>query len=152
MKQLDCACSQLVQKPFALSFQVPTFVLPDGARASRVIFPSGVKVILNLVPLGEAAVKAWPLKKVALTSLGAMGSPAREAVAPKSTTPTTNGSTRIEILEGDLSTQVLGKYTPISCLQSFSDLVLCRLDGERLARRLLGGKAATTLATRRGRS
>ena len=56
MKQLDPARSQLVQKPVALSFQIPTFVLPDGARASRVILPSGVKVIVNFVPLGETAV------------------------------------------------------------------------------------------------
>ena len=56
VKQLDPARSQLVQKPVALSFQIPTFFLPDGARASRIILPSGVKVIVNLVPLGEVAV------------------------------------------------------------------------------------------------
>jgi len=55
VKQLDPACSQLVQKPFALSFQMPTLVLPACARGCRVILPSGVKVIVNLVPLGEAA-------------------------------------------------------------------------------------------------
>lgn len=57
VKQLDPACSQLVQNPFALSFQIPTFVLPDLARVCRVILPSGVNVIVNLVPLGDAAVK-----------------------------------------------------------------------------------------------
>jgi hypothetical protein len=36
-----------------------------GGRGSRAIFPSGVKVILNLVPEGVVAVKAWPVKKVA---------------------------------------------------------------------------------------
>jgi len=56
VKQFDPARSQLVQKPVALSFQIPTFVFPDGARASRVILPSGVKVIVNLVPVGETAV------------------------------------------------------------------------------------------------
>ena len=49
MKQFDLACSQLEQKPFALSFHVPVFFLPDCWRASRVILPSGVKVILNFV-------------------------------------------------------------------------------------------------------
>jgi hypothetical protein len=55
MKQLDPARSQLVQKPFALSFQMPTFVLPDRARGCRVILSSGVNVIVNLMPVGEAA-------------------------------------------------------------------------------------------------
>ena len=65
-----------MQKPFALSFHVPVLALPrsadfaampfvKGARGSRAIFPSGVKVILNLVPEGVLAVKAWPVKKVA---------------------------------------------------------------------------------------
>src|SRR5262249_51524674 len=63
-------------KPFALSFHVPVVALPcfvdigsapfvTGERGSRAIFPSGVKVILNLVPEGVLAVKAWPVKKVA---------------------------------------------------------------------------------------
>jgi hypothetical protein len=67
-----------VQKPFAFSLQVPVPMLAfprstdfcagpfvTGARGSRVIFPSGVKVILNLRPDGVLAVKAWPVKKVA---------------------------------------------------------------------------------------
>jgi hypothetical protein len=65
-----------VQKPFALSFHVPALALlrsadlgalpfVTGGRGSRAIFPSGVKVILNLVPEGVLAVKAWPVKKVA---------------------------------------------------------------------------------------
>lgn len=66
-----------MQKPFAFSLHVPVPVLAlprsidfgampfvtDG-RGSRVIFPSGVKVILNLAPEGVLAVKAWPVKKV----------------------------------------------------------------------------------------
>jgi hypothetical protein len=99
VKQLDFARSQLVQKPFASSFHVPTFVLPDCARASRVILPSGVKVIVNLVPESETAVKGLPLKKVALMSLGAMGSPAKAAPASKSITAKTNGPARTEIPE-----------------------------------------------------
>ena len=67
-----------MQKPFAFSLHVPVPALalprsPDfgevpfvtGGRGSRVIFPSGVKVILNLAPEGVLAVKAWPVKKVA---------------------------------------------------------------------------------------
>jgi hypothetical protein len=70
-----------VQKPFTFSLHVPVPVLvvlalprsPDfdatpfvtGERGSRVIFPSGVKVILNLRPDGVLAMKAWPVKKVA---------------------------------------------------------------------------------------
>ena len=76
MKQLDPACSQLVQKPFALSFQMPTFIFPGGASSCRVILPLGVKVIVNFVPEGEAALKGFPLKNVVLMSLGAIGSAA----------------------------------------------------------------------------
>jgi len=67
VKHVGFECAQVVQKPFALSFHVPVPVLalPLCARGSRVIFPSGVKVILNLVPDGVLAVKAWPVKKVA---------------------------------------------------------------------------------------
>ena len=76
MKQLDPACSQLVQKPFALSFHMPTFVFPGDAKACRVILPLGVKVIVNFVPEGETALKDFPLKNVALMSFGAIGSAA----------------------------------------------------------------------------
>src|SRR5262245_18682430 len=55
VKQLGFACCQFGHKPFALSFHVPLFFWPDSARGSRVILPSGVNVILNLVPLGEYA-------------------------------------------------------------------------------------------------
>ena len=71
---------QLVQKPCALGFHAPALLLPDTARGSRVICPSGVKVILNLTPLGVAAVKGWPLNNVAWMSLGAMGSAAKAAL------------------------------------------------------------------------
>jgi hypothetical protein len=57
VKQLGFACCQAVQKPVALSFHVPVFLEPDSARDSRVILPSGVNVILNLVPPGVEAVK-----------------------------------------------------------------------------------------------
>ena len=62
VKHLDFECPQVVQKPFALSFHVPVLLSPRCARGSRVIFPSGVKFILNLVPEGVVAVKAWPVK------------------------------------------------------------------------------------------
>src|SRR5215472_11042256 len=81
VKHLGFACCQVVQKPVALSFHVPVFLDPDSARGSRVILPSGVNVILNLVPPGVEAVKDWPLKKVALMSLGAIGSAAKAALA-----------------------------------------------------------------------
>ena len=96
MKQLAFAWPQLVQNPCALSLHVPALLLPDSARGSRVIFLSGVKVILNLTPLGVAAVKGWPLKNVAWMSLGAMGSAAKALLAWKSIVATTNGSARIE--------------------------------------------------------
>src|SRR5262245_37413592 len=96
VKQLALSRPQLVQKPCALSLHVPALLLPDSARGSRVIFPSGVKVILNLTPLSVAAVKGWPLKNVAWMSLGAMGSAAKALLAWKSIVATTNGSARIE--------------------------------------------------------
>jgi hypothetical protein len=96
VKQLAVARAQLVQKPCALSLHVPAPLLPDSARGSLVIFPSGVKVILNLTPLSVAAVKGWPLKNVAWMSLGAMGSAAKALLAWKSIVATTNGSARIE--------------------------------------------------------
>jgi hypothetical protein len=65
VKQLDFEWFQAVQKPFAFSFHVPALVLPRCSRGSRDIFPSCVKVILNLVPEGVVAVKGWPVKKVA---------------------------------------------------------------------------------------
>ena len=84
MKQLAFAWPQAVQKPLALSFQVPALALPDCSSGSRVIFPSGVKVILNFVPESDAAVNGCPVKKVAFMSFGAIGSAAKAALAPKS--------------------------------------------------------------------
>src|SRR5262245_32849460 len=91
VKQLGFACCQVVQKPFALSFHVPLFLWPDSAKGSRVILPSGVNVILNLVPPGVEAVKGWPLKKVARMSLGAIGSAAKAALAVRRIHTTVNG-------------------------------------------------------------
>jgi hypothetical protein len=73
-----------VQKPLALSFQVPALALPDCSSGSRVIFPSGVKVILNFEPEGDAAVNGCPVKNVAFMSFGAIASAAKAALAPKS--------------------------------------------------------------------
>src|SRR5215472_7442670 len=84
VKQLALAWPQAVQKPLALSFQVPALALPDCSSGSRVIFPSGVKVILNFAPEGDAAVNGCPVKKVAFMSFGAIGSAAKAALAPKS--------------------------------------------------------------------
>ena len=73
MKQLAFAWPQAVQKPLALSFQVRA--LPDCSSGSRVgTLPSGVKVILNFAPEGDAAVNGCPVKKVAFMSFGAIGS------------------------------------------------------------------------------
>src|SRR6516164_7823797 len=95
VKQLGFACCQVVQKPAVLSFHVPVFLEPDSARGSRVILPSGVNVILNLVPPGVEAVKDWPLKKVALMSLGAICSAAKAALLIRSMHNTANGPARI---------------------------------------------------------
>src|SRR6516165_11876447 len=95
VKQLDFACCQVVQKPVALSFHVPVFLWPDSARGSRVILPSGVNVILNLVPPGVEAVKGWPLKKVAWMSLGVIGSAAKAALPVRSMQTTANVPARI---------------------------------------------------------
>ena len=84
MKQLGFERPQVVQKPFALSFHVPALPLPDCSSGSRVIFPSGIKVILNFVPESDAAVNGCPAKKVVFISFGAMGSAAKAALAPKS--------------------------------------------------------------------
>src|SRR4051812_25571288 len=92
VKQLGFACCQVVQKPLALSFHVPLFFWPDSARGSRVILPSGVNVILNLLPPGVEAVKGSPLKKVAWMSLGAIGSAAKAALAVSRIHTTVNGS------------------------------------------------------------
>jgi hypothetical protein len=97
VKQLTFARPQLVQNPWALSFHVPPLLVPDCARGSRVIFPSGVKVILNLTLLSVAAVKGWPLKNVAWISFGDMGSSAQAALAKKSIAATTNGTVRIKV-------------------------------------------------------
>jgi len=95
VKQLGFACCQVVQKPVALSFHVPVFLEPDCARGSRVILPSGVNVIVNLVPPGVEAVKDWPLKKVALMSLGTICSAAKAALPMRSEDTTVNGPARI---------------------------------------------------------
>lgn len=64
IKQLGLDRVQVVQKPLALSFHVPVSLVPDGSTGSRVILPSGAKVILYLVPEGEVAVNGSPVKKV----------------------------------------------------------------------------------------
>jgi hypothetical protein len=85
VKQLNFARFQAVQKPFALSLHVPVLALPDDpSSGSRVIFASGVKVILNFAPEGDTAVNGCPVKKVAFISFGAMGSAANPALVPKS--------------------------------------------------------------------
>jgi hypothetical protein len=104
VKQLGFAPAQAVQKPVGLSFHVPDVAALPAAlvfaalvfaalvlaalsaaafRGSRKALPSGVKVILNLAPVGEAAVNGWPLKNVALMSAGFIASAARAAVDAK---------------------------------------------------------------------
>jgi hypothetical protein len=89
VKQLGFARFQAVQKPFALSFHVPALALPGCSSGSRVIFPSGVKIILNFAPEGDTAVNGCPVKKAAFISFGAMGSAAKAAPSPKSITAIT---------------------------------------------------------------
>jgi hypothetical protein len=80
VKQLGFARFQAVQKPFVLSFHVPVVLpLSDCSSGSQVIFPSGVKIILNFAPEGDTAVNGCPVKKVAFISFGAMGSAAKAA-------------------------------------------------------------------------
>ena len=86
VKQLSFPWLQAVQKPVALSFHVPALPLPDCSSGSRVIFPSGVKIILNFAPDSDRAVNGCPVKKVAFISFGAMGSALKAALAPKSST------------------------------------------------------------------
>src|SRR6516165_9439936 len=83
VKQFGAARPQAVQKPFELSFHVPEFLLPVCSRGSRVIFPSGVKVILNLVPDRLTAVKGWPVKKVERISAGGTGQTEKAGAFPK---------------------------------------------------------------------
>ena len=63
-KQFAFEPFQVVQNPSLLSFQVPSPLAPDPAIGSRVIFPSGMKTILNFTFEGVADVNGWPLKKV----------------------------------------------------------------------------------------
>lgn len=84
VKQLGFAPAQLVQKPAGLSLQVPDFEGPPAEPVgSRNALPSGVKVILNLMPLGVAAMNGSPLKNVVLMSLGRIASAARAALGAK---------------------------------------------------------------------
>jgi len=109
VKQLGFAPAQLVQKPAGLSLQVPDFEAPPaGPMGSRKALPSGVKVILNLVPLGVAAVNGWPLKNVALMSLGCIASAARTTFGakPNDTKPNNKTTARKNIAPpGDSSGQ-----------------------------------------------
>jgi hypothetical protein len=65
VKQFGLERVQVVQKPLVLSFHVPVSLVPESSTGSRVILPSGVKVILNLVPDGDVVVNGSPVKKVA---------------------------------------------------------------------------------------
>jgi hypothetical protein len=89
VKQLGLAPAQAVQKPAGLSLQVPDFGGPPAALvASRKALPSGVKVILNLMPPGVAAVNGWPVKNAALMSAGFIASAAKAVVDAKPKTKT----------------------------------------------------------------
>src|SRR5262249_36017413 len=57
-KQLGLEPFQVVQKPSLLSFQVPSPLAPAVPTGSRVILPSGVNTILNLMFAGVDEVKA----------------------------------------------------------------------------------------------
>ena len=94
VKQFGFALFQAVQKPFALSFQVPALTVPDCSSDWRVIFPSGVKIILNFAPESDTAVNGCPVKKADFISSGAMGSPAKAAPALKSIAANRSGPTR----------------------------------------------------------
>jgi hypothetical protein len=122
VKQLGFACCQVVQKPVALSFHIPVFLEPDSARGSRVILPSDVNVILNLVPPGVEAVKDWPLKKVALMSLGAIGSAAKAALPVRSMDKTGNAPTHIK----SLSQNRLIQCAAMPVMQNSSMITLAR--------------------------
>jgi hypothetical protein len=84
VKQVAAAWPQAVQNPLAFIFHVPALFVPDRSSGSRVILPSGVKIIVNLVPEGLVAVKGWPVKNVDRISAGAIGSAAQALRAPKS--------------------------------------------------------------------
>jgi hypothetical protein len=91
VKQLGFAPAQLVQKPVGLSLQVPDFVGPsEEPTGSRNALPSGVKVILNLLPLGVAPMNGWPLKNVALMSLGRIASAASAMPGARAQSKATN--------------------------------------------------------------
>lgn len=94
VKQLGLAWVQVVQNPLSVSFHVPLSLLPGCSTSSRVIFPSGVNIILNLEPEGAAAANGSPLKKVFLISLGAMGSVAKAPLARQNVVTRANGPRR----------------------------------------------------------
>ena len=80
---------------------MPTFIFAGGARACRVILPLGVNVIVNFVPEGEAALKGFPSKNVALMSFGAIGSAAKATLVWTSVAAISNEPARIGIHPGD---------------------------------------------------
>src|SRR5215813_8651929 len=80
---------QLVQNPSLLSFQVPSPCTPAARlTGSRVIFPSAMNTILNLMFDGVDEVNAWPLKNVSWISFGVSLVTARAAVPATSRPPT----------------------------------------------------------------
>jgi len=89
------APAALAPAAFALAALAAAALAAASFRGSRKALPSGVKVILNLAPVGEAAVNGWPLKKVALMSLGVIGSAARATDGAK---PKTNTAVRNSIM------------------------------------------------------
>src|SRR5262249_12282804 len=89
-KQLALEPFQVVQKPSLVSFQVPSDLAPDLATGSRVILPSAVNTILNLVLVGVDALKGTPVKKAAWMSAGASTGAAAGAIEAMTATPATN--------------------------------------------------------------
>src|SRR5262245_51295661 len=68
VKQVGLLPFQLVQKPSLLSFHVPSPLTPAARlTGSRVILPSAMNTILNLMFDGVDEVNAWPLKHVSWT-------------------------------------------------------------------------------------
>ena len=83
------------------------------------IFPSGVKVILNFAPEGDAAVNGYPVKKVAFMSFGTIGSAAKTALAPKSIDIAITSRLTRSTQKSPCPTRSLRSYLARNLLQAF---------------------------------
>jgi hypothetical protein len=110
------AAAALVLAALALAALVAAALAAAAFRGSRKALPSGVKVILNLAPVGEDAVNGWPLKNVALMSLGFIASAAIATVGARTKDKSAVRNSIVPPGESDLGSlaqlAMTSKFTP----------------------------------------